>query len=458
MGMNKLNDFSPVNNNRRPKRTARVPVRLRYLLLLFLGLGILCVSKPYVMNKEGLLNKSGNNGSVVESMGTVTGEPNSFEPVIVQAPVTSEEFRVKRGDTLYDILKGMGLPETSILAAGSTRVEGINPSKLVTGKKYRILSRDGAVLEYQYEPDADRILRIMFEEKEPKVTVEPIPYTIMTVVVKGTIEESLFRAVESINESPALTLDMADIFAWQVDFFRDLRKGDTFSILVDKFYRDGRFIRYGGILAAEFVNNGKSHKAFLFSPSGKRKDYFDETGGSLRKQFLKAPLRFRRVSSGFTRRRLHPVTGRVQAHLGVDYVAPIGTPIRTIGDGKIVLKKKDNVNGRIIKVRHNSVYSSAYAHMNSFAKGLKVGTRVKQGQIMGYVGRSGRATGPHLHFAMYRNGSYTDPRRVSVPRASTVPEKEMAGFMKKVAELSALMPSGKGIQAADGRAAADVVR
>jgi murein DD-endopeptidase MepM/ murein hydrolase activator NlpD len=224
-----------------------------------------------------------------------------------------------------------------------------------------------------------------------------------------------------------------------VDFFRDLRTGDSFTVLVDKYYRDGKFVRYGKILAARFVNNGKKHTGVLFTPSGGREDYFDETGGSLRKQFLKSPLRFRRISSGFSRRRLHPVTGKVTAHFGIDYAAPTGTPIMSVGEGKVQYKKRDPVNGRILKIRHNGTYSSAYAHMNSFAKGVGKGSQVRQGQVIGYVGRSGRATGPHLHFAMYRNGKYVDPRRISVPRATSIHARDRSAFDQKVKEIVLLL-------------------
>ncbi|TNF48388.1 peptidase M23 [bacterium] len=327
------------------------------------------------------------------------------------------------------------------MALASKRLDGISLSRLVAGKTYRVISRNDEAVEYQYEPDEKRIVRVMFDEEHPAVSIETIPYTTKLVTISGTIEDSLFRAVSDIGEEPVLAMDLSEVLAWQIDFFRDLRKGDSFQVLVEKIYRNGKFVRYGKILSVQFVNSGNRYMAFLFKPKSGRSDYFDEEGGSLRKQFLKAPLRFRRISSGFSRRRLHPVTGKVVPHMGVDYVAPIGTPVRAIGDGKIVMKKKDRVNGRIIKLRHNSTYSSAYAHMNSFASGMAPGVRVKQGQIIGYVGKSGRATGPHLHFAMYRNGRYVDPRRVNVPRASSVPKADMEAYLKLVDEKIAILAS-----------------
>jgi murein DD-endopeptidase MepM/ murein hydrolase activator NlpD len=403
-------------------------LKIRYILLILAGFAVLCVSRPSNPPKAEF------SGSAVPEAPARLQETEPAPP-----PVTVEEKLVRRGDTLYDILRAKGLPDDKIISISRRKVDGISPSRLVVGRSYRLYVQDGRVTEYQYEPDGERTLRILFDEDPPALDVEPIPYDVFRVPVSGVIKDSLFAAVEALGERPSLAMDLADLFAWQVDFFRDLRTGDAFTVLVDKYYRDGKFVRYGKIVAARFVNNGKTHMGILFTPTGGREDYFDESGGSLRKQFLKSPLRFRRISSGFSRKRLHPVTGKVTAHLGIDYAAPTGTPIMSIGDGKILFKKHDTVNGRIVKIRHNGTYSSAYAHMNSFAKGITRGSRVRQGQVIGYVGRSGRATGPHLHFAMYRNGKYVDPRRINVPRATSIPARDRHVYDRKVKEIALLL-------------------
>jgi murein DD-endopeptidase MepM/ murein hydrolase activator NlpD len=411
------------------------PVRLRYLLLLLICLSLYYATGPSV-EAPGIKGVSQSLSIVQPGVQMEDQGPAAPEPVV-------SEFRVKRGDTFYGILKELGIDDDSIMALASKRLDGVSLSRLVAGRTYRVISRNDEAVEYQYEPDETRIIRVTFDEDHPAVSIEAIPYTTKLVTLSGSIEDSLFRAVSDIGEEPMLAMDLSEVFAWQIDFFRDLRKGDSFKVLVEKSYRDGDFVRYGRILSAQFVNAGTRHMAFLFQPENGRGDYFDEEGGSLRKQFLKTPLSFRRISSGFSRRRLHPVTGKVVPHMVVDYVAPIGTPIRAIGDGKIVMKKKDSVNGRIIKIRHNATYSSAYAHMNSFASGMGNGVRVNQGQIIGYVGRSGRVTGPHLHFAMYRNGRYVDPRRVNVPRASSVPKGDMQSYLKLVDERIAILAAGE---------------
>lgn len=434
-------------------RVGRRRLKLRYLLLVLMGFVVLCVSRPY-QTAETPLSEPYEAEADIPEVSSAPGE----EAVPVIPPVTVEVCKVRRGDTLYDILRAKGIPDDQIFAISNQKIDGINPSRLVAGKKYKLFTQGDRVVEYQYEPDDEKILRILLTGDTPELCVESIPYDVFRVPVSGVINDSLFAAVDAIGEKPSLALDLADLFAWQVDFFRDLRKGDTFEVLVDKYYRDGEFIRYGKILGARFVNNGNSHTGILFTPEGGRADYFDETGGSLRKQFLKVPLRFRRISSGFSRKRLHPVTGKVTPHLGVDYAAPTGTPIMAIGDGKVLFKKHDTVNGRIIKIRHNGTYSSAYAHMNSFAKGITQGSYVRQGQVIGYVGKSGRATGPHLHFAMYKNGRYVDPRRINVPRATSVPASDRQAFDQKAKEIVLLLEGGPREQVAADRENSDVVR
>jgi murein DD-endopeptidase MepM/ murein hydrolase activator NlpD len=437
--------------NPSPKRNTHLlgkkRLKVQYLLLILAGFVVLCVSRPY-------------NPPIVQvSESAVPEAPAQMkETKPASPPVTVEEKLVRRGDTLYDILRAKGLSDNQIITIPDRKIDGISPSRLVVGKSYRLYVQDGRVTEYQYEPDDKRILRIFFNDDPPALNVEPIPYEVFRVPVSGVIKDSLFAAVDAIGENPSLAMDLADLFAWQVDFFRDLRTGDAFTVLVDKYYRDGKFVRHGKILAARFVNNGETYTGILFTPTGSREDYFDETGGSLRKQFLKSPLRFRRISSGFSRKRRHPVTGKVTAHNGIDYAAPTGTPIMSIGDGKVLYKKHDSVNGRIIKIRHNGTYSTAYAHMNSFAKGVGKGSRVRQGQIVGYVGRSGRATGPHLHFAMYRNGKYIDPRRINVPRAASIPTQDRSAFDQKVKETALLLDGEPREQVAINGMRTDVVR
>ncbi len=255
--------------------------------------------------------------------------------------------------------------------------------------------------------------------------------------VRGRIDSSLFEAVTSTGESDVLAMNLADIFAWDIDFILDIREGDSFQALVEKRYREGKPAGYGRILAAEFTNQGTTFQAFLYQDGDRRPDYFDADGQSLRKAFLKAPLSFSRISSGFTMRRYHPITKTWKAHPAIDYAAPRGTPIKSVGDGTIIKKGYTRGNGNYVKIRHNSSYETLYLHMKGFAKGIAKGKRVAQGQTIGYVGSTGLATGPHLCFRMYKNGAPVNPHRVKAPSANPVSKESLADFKVTVGELHA---------------------
>ena len=236
-------------------------------------------------------------------------------------------------------------------------------------------------------------------------------------------------------------MNLADIFAWDIDFILDIRSGDSFQALVEKRFRDGKQAGYGRILAAEFNNRGESFKAFYYKDGDRRASYYDENGESVRKLFLKAPLSFSRISSGFTMRRYHPISKTWKAHPAIDYAAPTGTPIKAVGDGKIVRIAKDRNNGRHIKIRHNGTYQTLYLHMSRFARGMKKGKRVAQGQVIGYVGSSGLATGPHLCFRMYKHGSPVNPSRVKAKSAKPVSDKNLTAFRATIEPLMAKLES-----------------
>ena len=277
---------------------------------------------------------------------------------------------------------------------------------------------------------------------------EPIPYTTETVRVRGKIETSLFEAVTGSGESEVLAMNLTDIFAWDIDFILDIRQGDSFQALVEKRYRDGQPAGYGRILAAEFTNQGETFQAFLYQDGDRRPDYFDAEGQSLRKAFLKAPLSFSRISSGFTMRRFHPITKTWKSHPAIDYAAPPGTPIKSVGDGIIIKKGYTRGNGNYLKIRHNSSYETLYLHMKGFARGIAQGKRVAQGQTIGYVGSTGLATGPHLCFRMYKNGAPVNPHRVKAPSANPVSQGNLADFKLTTAGLAETLADGQPVTTA----------
>jgi murein DD-endopeptidase MepM/ murein hydrolase activator NlpD len=244
----------------------------------------------------------------------------------------------------------------------------------------------------------------------------------------GTIETSLWHAIKDGGLHLSLVGDMSDIFAWTVDFF-GLQKGDNFKVVYEEFFIDGNAFGTGRIYAAQFNRSGSSITAIPFIQDGKE-SYFDINGNSLRKAFLKAPLQFSRISSHFSSARLHPILRIVRPHYGVDYAAPIGTPVKAIGDGRVTSATNEGGSGRMVRIQHNSVYATAYMHLSGFGEGIAPGKFVKQGDIIGYVGSSGLSTGPHLDFRFYMNGSPVDPLKVDAPPVEPVLDVNKEKFEK----------------------------
>lgn len=246
-------------------------------------------------------------------------------------------------------------------------------------------------------------------------------------IAQGVIETSLWNCMEDNEIDPTLALELNEIYQWTIDFFA-IQKGDRFRVIFDELYVDTVSIGIGEIYAVQFDHYGDENYAFRFFQD-ERYDYFDETGVSLRKAFLKAPLQFSRISSRFSNSRLHPVLRIRRPHHGVDYAAATGTPVVSIGDGTVIARAyQRNGGGNYLKVRHNSVYTTTYMHLSRFGKGISVGTRVKQGQVIGYVGATGLATGPHLDFRVAKNGSYVDPLKVKAPPVEPVKEENIINY------------------------------
>lgn len=257
--------------------------------------------------------------------------------------------------------------------------------------------------------------------------------------ISGTIKTSLYDSALEHGINPLLILELADIFAWDIDFFTSLRPHDSYGILYEKVYTKGKFIRNGRILAAEFINRGRHLEAYYFEDPTGYKDYYDAHGRSLRRTFLRAPLRYKRISSRFSYHRLHPILGIVRPHLGIDYAAPIGTPVEAVGDGRIIFIGWKGGFGRFIKIRHNHIYTSTYGHLSRFARGLRKGSLVKQGQVIGYVGSTGLSTGPHLDFRFSVHGKYINYLRFRQPPGKSIPQRYRRNFEAQVAKLKEIM-------------------
>ena len=250
----------------------------------------------------------------------------------------------------------------------------------------------------------------------------------VTTYKHSSIDSSLFVASQRAGLPDNLTMRLAQIFQWDIDFVLDIRPGDEFFVLFEELYFEGEFVGYGDILAAEFVNQGKRYRAVQYQTQSGRKDYFTPDGISMRKAFLRAPVEFSRISSRFNMRRLHPVRKTVRPHRGIDYAAPIGTPILAAGDGRINTATRNRANGRYIIINHGQQFVTKYLHLSKFARGIKAGKRVKQGQVIGYVGATGLVTGPHLHYEFLVNGVHMNPRTVALPKAKSIAKGELPQF------------------------------
>ncbi|MDY0270059.1 peptidoglycan DD-metalloendopeptidase family protein [Trichloromonas sp.] len=348
---------------------------------------------------------------------------------------------VQPGETFSSLLREYLSPQQiSDLAARSRKVFPL--SQLRAGQSYSLALQDDSLVSFIYDIDRDHQLSIRCEGEGCDVDRVPIPYTVQTETLQGTISSSLFEAVAESNESAELAVALADIFAWDIDFIRDIKEGDAFSALVEKRYRDGQAAGYGRILAAEFNNQGRSYQAILFQDGDNPPQYYTPDGQGMRKAFLKAPLNFSRISSGFTKKRFHPVLRVWRPHLAIDYAAPTGTPVRTVADGSVVKKSYDRSNGNLVRVRHANGYETTYIHLSKFAKGLKVGKRLKQGDLIGYVGSTGIATGPHLDFRMFKNGRPINPTTVKSTTADPVSKKNLVAFQAEAVRLLAELDGG----------------
>jgi len=340
-----------------------------------------------------------------------------------------EKVAITRNQTLGTILNARSLSNAQIYEL-ETKAAGIIDLRKI---------KAGNVLKFFTTSDTlQRIAYMVYE-------VSPVEYVVFSFgdsikVVKnqkdvvsirrkasGTIQTSLWEAMIKDSLPPSLALDLSDIYAWTIDFFA-IQKGDGFELIYDELYIDNKSVGVGKIYGARFKHRGEPYLAVAFDQDSVA-EYWDEVGNNLRKAFLKAPLKFSRISSRFSRSRFHPVLRIYRPHTGVDYAAPTGTPVMSIGDGTVIGKAYSHGGGNGVKIRHNSTYSTGYLHLSAYGRGVHVGARVKQGQIIGYVGRTGYATGPHLDFRVWKNGSAVNPLLVKAPPVEPMKKVNIPSYM-----------------------------
>lgn len=314
-------------------------------------------------------------------------------------------------------------------------------TRLMPGHLFSVeRSKDtGQVSRFFYDIDEESRLVIERAEKGFTARVDVFEFETKLVKVSGTISSSLFEAMAEAGESANLAVRLAEVFSHQINFVNEVQEGDTFEMVVEKKYLGEEFRRYGDIVAARFVNDGTTFEAFRFVDDKGRTRYFAADGSSLETEFLKAPLNFTRVSSGYTMHRRHPIFGKVRPHQGVDYAAPRGTPVRSLGAGSVVFKGWRNGYGNTLVIRHGGGIETQYAHLSRFASSLKVGQKVEQGEVVAFVGATGTATGPHLDFRVMKNGRFINPDSLSGTRSAPVSAAGREKFRQTVASARSLL-------------------
>ncbi|MGM0579250.1 MAG: peptidoglycan DD-metalloendopeptidase family protein [Bacteroidota bacterium] len=364
---------------------------------------------------------------------SISSESIQASPTILYGMVVDsfqvEEHAVKRNQSISDILLAYNVSHQTIFQLANLSKNVFDVRKIAPNKKYTVIYQEEdsfpAAKALVYEPNPEEY--VVFNLKDSiKVYVEKKPVTIEEKSISGTIQTSLYEEILKNGGTPELVDLVADMYGWQIDFTK-IYPGDQFKVLYREKVVDGNPVGIQEIIGAELVHYNNPFLSIAFD-QGDGIDYFDEEGKSLRKAFLRYPVKFTRISSRYTAKRYHPVQKRYKAHLGTDYAAPTGTPIYAAGDGVITKARYEKYNGRNVKIRHNSTYSTQYLHMNGIAKDIKPGMKVKQGQLIGYVGKTGLATGPHLCYRFWKNGRQVDAMKVDLPPSEPIKEDYLSNF------------------------------
>jgi murein DD-endopeptidase MepM/ murein hydrolase activator NlpD len=335
---------------------------------------------------------------------------------------------VKKGESLYDIFRKYKLEINDLLELKEASADIYKLKELDPGQKYRIVvDDDKTISSFVYWIDDDSILDVTRTESGFSAGKKQVKYEKKILSIAGQIKDNLVSSLGDGRENMLLAFQLSDIFAWDIDFTTDLRNDDVFKIVVEGLFLQGKFKKYGNILSVEFINNGDIYRAYRFGPEGNA-DYYDAYGNSLKKSFLKAPLSFRRISSTFTERRFHPILKIYRPHHGLDYAAPAGTPVSTVGDGTVLFSGYKGEYGKLVVVRHKNNWKTYYGHLSRIGKHIKSGTSVRQGQVIGYVGSTGLATGPHLHYEIRVHNRAVNPLEEKIPRGKSISGTALVQF------------------------------
>jgi murein DD-endopeptidase MepM/ murein hydrolase activator NlpD len=365
---------------------------------------------------------------------------------VSQAAGYWREERIQRGDTLGSVLSRLGIDDVAAQNFLRNDARARPLYQLKPGKAVRVQADDnGRLLALSYLAQGGDLLSV--KRAGDGFSAESVPPAFATRLQlrSGEIQSSLFAAADAVGLPDAVTMQLAEIFSGEVDFLHDLRRGDRFAVVYEMHELGGQSVGAGRIVAAEFVNKGNIYRAFSWQAPDGSDGYYAQDGKSLRKAFMRSPLEFTRITSGFSLARFHPFLQTWRAHKGVDFAAPTGTPVHATGDGKVATAGRQNGYGNVVILQHNGAFSTVYAHLSRFAAGMKPGARVAQGDVIGYVGQTGWATGPHLHYEFRVNNEQRNPMTIALPTAQPLPAAALAGYLERVSALGAQLALGHGV-------------
>jgi len=357
----------------------------------------------------------------------------------IEDPLT-KQIVVANGDTLSTVFAKVGLPSAVVHDVIASSKEAKQLTRLKIGQELEFkLTEEGGLASLSSKLSDLESIRLERTEDGYRFAKEKVKPEVRTTYAGGQIDSSLFLAARRAGLTHNLTMDLANIFGYDIDFAMDIRKGDTFEVIYEEKLVEDRKVGTGNILAARFTNRGKTYTAVRYTSKDGVSSYYTADGESMRKAFIRTPVDFARISSRFSNGRKHPILNKIRAHKGVDYAAPHGTPIKSAGDGKVILAGRNGGYGNTVIIQHGNRYRTLYAHMQGFAKGVRNGASVKQGQIIGYIGTTGLSTGPHLHYEFQVDGVHVDPLGLKLPMADPIAKNEKQRFMQMSQPLMARM-------------------
>lgn len=443
-------DYSPAELA--PRRSARRSVVMATLCVVMLSA---VVSHESIATRSNALT-----GSVPSTVAEAF--PDSVEVLATESAIQAavadaapppadtdwKAITIQPGQTLSTLFESEGLPYSESVALLSLSKDAAKLRNLRVGDVINLRKNAEQQLEeLSFELDITRTLHIRRVDDKLEAFTAVAELERRQTEVAGTIQSSLFVAATNAGLSNRLTLDLAQIFNYDIDFALDLRRGDSFAVVYDAYYKDGKKIRDGDIIVAEFVNKGRAHRAMRYTDKKGTVAYYAPDGQSFRKAFIRTPVDFARISSGFNPGRRHPILNVIRAHKGVDYAAATGTPVKTTGDGVVDFVGVKSGYGNVIIIKHGKKYTTLYGHLSRFRSGIRAGSKVKMGQVIGYVGKTGLATAPHLHYEFRVNGLHVNPVTVSLPRANPLSKSQVAEWRAQnagaLAALDAISPQSQ---------------